>query len=584
MNETKRGIIVNIDLNLKIGGAAGQGLQTTGMALAKALKKSGFHVFATQYYLSRVRGGHNTFQIRISDSPVFAMNENVDILLALDGASIEQHLSELSDGVVVVDSDEIEVKESADSIFHVPLLEIAKDVCGDKIYSNSVSMGAVIGLLCLELPDLESILETTFKKKGEEIIQKNIDATRAGYNYVKENYPGGCKFDISNIGEKENMMLVSGNQAIGLGALAAGVQFLAAYPMTPSTGVMTYVAANADKFNVVVEQAEDEIAALNMILGASFAGARSMTTTSGGGFSLMTEALGLASMTETPAVIFLCQRPGPATGLPTMTEQGDLQFALYAAQGEFPRCILAPGTPEECFHLTAEAFNIADKYQIPVFVMSDQYLADSLFTCPRFDTSKVKVERHLLSDQELRTKKEEYKRYKLTPMGISPRALPGQADVLVVADSDEHDEYGHINETPDNRIKMNDKRMKKLEVLREEMSAAKVYGNPDASVTLIGWGSTYGPLAEVVDILNDGGKSVNLVHFTHIHPLPVGPTRKLLSKAKKTVCVENNSTGQFSRLLKVDADINVTEHVLRYDGKPFSPEFIIAALKEKEVI
>ncbi|WP_292467620.1 2-oxoacid:acceptor oxidoreductase subunit alpha [Methanolobus sp.] len=575
---------MNIDLNLKIGGAAGQGLQTTGMALAKTLKKSGFHVFATQYYLSRVRGGHNTFQIRISDSPVFAMTESIDLLLALDSESIDKHLPELGDGVVVVDTDSIEVKESIDSIFHVPMLKIAKDVCGDKIYSNSVSMGAVIGLLCMELADLEFILKATFKKKGEEIIQKNIDAARAGYNYTKDNYPGGCKFTVKEPGENKNMMLVNGNEAVGLGALAAGVQFLAAYPMTPSTGVMTYVAANADKFNVVVEQAEDEIAALNMILGASFAGARSMTTTSGGGFSLMAEALGLASITETPAVIFLCQRPGPATGLPTMTEQGDLQFALNAAQGEFPRCILAPGTPEECFHLTTEAFNIADKYQIPVFVMSDQYLADSLFTLPRFDTSKVKVERHLLSDKELRTKKEEYKRYKLTPIGISPRALPGQEGVLVVADSDEHDEFGHINETPDNRIKMNDKRMHKLEVLREEMPAAKVYGKPDASITLIGWGSTYGPLAEVVDILTKGGKSVNLVHFTHIHPLPVEVTQKLLSKAKKTVCVENNSTGQFSRLLKVDASINVTEHVLRYDGKPFSPEFIIAVLKEKEVI
>jgi 2-oxoglutarate ferredoxin oxidoreductase subunit alpha len=575
---------MNIDLNLKIGGAAGQGLQTTGMALAKTLKKSGFHVFSTQYYLSRVRGGHNTFQIRISDSPLLAMTENVDILLALDNESIEQHLSELSDGVVVADTDVIDIKESADSIFHVPMLKIAKDVCGDRIYSNSVSMGAVIGLLCLDLSGLEQVLKKTFKKKGEEIIKKNIDAARAGHAYVKENYPGGCKFALADPGEIEDMMLISGNEAVGLGALAAGVQFLAAYPMTPSTGVMTYVAINADRFGVVVEQAEDEIAALNMVLGASFAGARSMTTTSGGGFSLMAEALGLAGITETPAVIFLAQRPGPATGLPTMTEQGDLLFALHAAQGEFPRCILAPGTAEECFFMTAEAFNIADRYQIPVLVMSDQYLADSLFTCPRFDASKVKVERHLLSDQELRIKKEEYRRYKLTPLGISPRALPGQEGVLVVADSDEHDESGHINEDPENRIKMNDKRMKKLEVLREEMPVGKVYGNPNTSLTLIGWGSTYGPLTEVVDILSNQGKSVNLIHFTHIHPLPIEATIKLLSKAKKTVCVENNSTGQFSRLLKADADINVTEHVLRYDGKPFSPGYIIEALKKKEMI
>jgi 2-oxoglutarate ferredoxin oxidoreductase subunit alpha len=267
-----------------------------------------------------------------------------------------------------------------------------------------------------------------------------------------------------------------------------------------------------------------------------------------------------------------------------MTEQGDLQFVLTAAQGEFPRCILAPGTPEECFYLTAEAFNIADKYQIPVFVLSDQYLADSLFTSKRFDPSKITVERHLLSDQDLRTKKEQYKRYKLTPQGISPRALPGQEGVLVLSDSDEHDEFGHICEDADNRIKMNDKRMKKLEVLRDEMPVAKVYGDPGAKLSLIGWGSTYGPLAEVVDILKAEGKSVNLVHFTHIHPLPVEATRKLFSKSKKTVCVENNSTGQFVRHLKLDADVKVTETILRYDGEPFSPEFIIAALKEKEVI
>ena len=575
---------MNIDLNIKIGGAAGQGLQTTGMALARTLKKSGFHVFATQYYLSRVRGGHNTFQIRISDAPVSAMTEDVDLLLALDEESIDQHLSELNDGVVVMDTDVVSVNSSSESIFHIPMLKIAKEVCGDRIYSNSVSMGAVIGLLCLDMSNLEVVLKDSFRKKDDEIIQKNINAARAGYDYVKKNYPGGCRFAVNDSREKENTILINGNQAVGLGALAAGLQFLAAYPMTPSTGVMTYVAANADKFNVVVEQAEDEIAALNMVLGASYAGARSMTTTSGGGFALMTEALGMAGITETPAVIFLCQRPGPATGLPTMTEQGDLQFALTAAQGEFPRCILAPGTPEECFYMTAEAFNIADKYQIPVIVMSDQYLADSLFTCEKFASSQIAVERHLLSDEELRTTKEAYKRYKFTPSGISPRALPGQENALVLADSDEHDEFGHICEEAANRIKMNDKRMIKMECLRDEMPVAKVYGDPDAMISLIGWGSTYGPLVEVVDTLNAEGRSVNLVHFTHVHPLQAEATRELFSGSKKTVCVENNSTGQFARHLRLDADVNVTEKVLRYDGKPFSPEFIIAALKEKDVI
>ena len=423
---------MNLDLTIKIGGAAGQGLDTIGNVLSKSLLRSGFSVFSTQYYLSRIRGGHNTFQIRISDADVRAMDENVDILIALDRTSVDRHLDEMSDGVVIVDRDVVELEAEHDSIFHVPMLNIAKEVGGNKIYANTVAAGAAMGLLCLDLDSLNEVLTGMFVKKGQEIVDSNLRVAKAGYDYVRENYPHGCKFNVSAPGTKGDRMLIAGNEAAGLGALAAGVQFMSAYPMTPSTGVLNYVAGHAGEFGVVVEQAEDEIAALNMALGASFTGARSMVTTAGGGFSLMVEALGLAGITETPVLIFLAQRPGPATGLPTMTEQGDLLFALHAAQGEFPRCILAPGTPDECFYMVAEAFNIAEKYQIPVFVMSDQYLADSLFTCNRFDISKIAIERHLLSDQELRTKHGDYRRYKFTPNGISPRALPGQEGCLYV--------------------------------------------------------------------------------------------------------------------------------------------------------
>jgi 2-oxoglutarate ferredoxin oxidoreductase subunit alpha len=298
----------------------------------------------------------------------------------------------------------------------------------------------------------------------------------------------------------------------------------------------------------------------------------------------MVEALGLAGITETPVVIFLAQRPGPATGLPTMTEQGDLLFALHAAQGEFPRCILAPGTPDECFYMMAEAFNIAEKYQIPVFVMSDQYLADSLFTCKRFDSSKITVERHLLSDQELRTKHGDYKRYKFTPGGISPRALPGQEGILVCADSDEHDEFGRIDESQENRIRMMDKRMKKLELLATEMKPPKIYGPHDAKLTLIGWGSTYGPLAEAVDILTKEGHSANLVYFNYIYPMPAEGIHKALAKSKKKICVENNYTGQLARLLRTEAGIEMSDKILRYDGLPFTPASIVEALREKRVI
>ncbi|ABE51839.1 2-oxoacid:acceptor oxidoreductase subunit alpha [Methanococcoides burtonii] len=574
---------MNTDLVIKVGGAAGQGLQTIGVVLAKTFKKSGFNVFTTQFYLSRVRGGHNTYQVRISNEPIRAMTEKVDILIALDEASINEHLKEISDGVVIVDTDVIKIEQMNESIFHVPMLKIAKDVCGNKIYFNSVAIGAALGLMCFNFEYLESVLTATFQKKGDEIIENNIKAARAGYDHAKKNCPSAFNFAVKEPLEKDGRMLIAGNDAVALGALAAGVQFLAAYPMTPSTGVMTYIAAKADEFNVVVEQAEDEIAALNMILGASYAGVRAMTTTSGGGFCLMAEALGLAGMTETPAVIFLSQRPGPATGLPTMTEQGDLQFVLTAAQGEFPRCILAPGTPDDCFYLTAKAFNIAEKFQIPVFVMSDQYLADSLFTCKKFDTSKIEIERHMMADDELKGKNE-YNRYELTPTGISPRAIPGQAGFTVVVDSDEHNETGHLDQTIDNRILMNEKRMKKLKFLEKEMEAPQLYGNKKADITLIGWGSTYGPLMEVVDILTSEGHSVDHLHFTHVYPLPVDAIKDMMTDAGKIVCVENNATGQFARLFECETGLRIDENVLRSDGRPYTPEHIIRALEQKKVI
>lgn len=574
---------MKVDFNVKVGGEAGQGIQTIGLVLAKTFVRGGLHIFGIQYYLSRVRGGHNFFQVRISDRPIWAMTEKVNMLIALDEASIEEHLSELDNGVVVIDRDTVKIKKDDASIFHVPLTKIAQDVGGSKLYSNTVATGAALGLMCYDFEPLTEVLSKTFKKKGEDVVKNNVHAAQAGYDYAQENYPGRCHYVLKPVENQEKRMLITGNEAVGLGALASGLKLLPAYPMTPSTGVLNYVAANADRFDVVVEQTEDEISALNLALGASFAGARSMTTTSGGGFSLMVEALGLAGMTETPVVISLCQRPGPATGLPTMTEQGDLEFVLHAAQGEFPRCVLAPKIPEDAFYLTSKAFNIADKYQLPVFILSDQYLADSLFTCERFDSSKIKIERHLLTDSEVK-KIKEYKRYKLTPNGISPRALPGQAAALVIEDSDEHDEEGHINETVEMRIKMSDKRLGKLEGLKKEMSPPEIYGPKDAKVTLIGWGSTYGPLREAVNILRTEGADINLVHYTEIYPLPEKPSKGILERAEKTVCVENNSTGQFARVLKVETGISVSERILKYDGRPFTPELIIRELKKKKVV
>ncbi|MBC7085569.1 MAG: 2-oxoacid:acceptor oxidoreductase subunit alpha [Methanomethylovorans sp.] len=571
------------EINIKIGGEAGQGIQTIGLALSKTFQKSGLYVFSTQYYLSRVRGGHNYFQIRVSDRPIKAISDRLDLLIALDSLSVQEHMEELDNGVILIDRQSNKIHSDDKQIFDVPFAKIAEETGGSKLYASTVATGAALGLLCYELEFLEAVLKQSFAKKGENIINNNINAARAGYKYARDKYLGKCKYSFENLIKKSQKMLISGNDAVGLGALAGGVQFLASYPMTPSTGVMNFIAAHADKFNVVVEQAEDEISALNMVLGASFTGARAMTTTSGGGFSLMVEALGLAGMTETPAVIFLGQRPGPATGLPTMTEQSDLLFVLHAAQGEFPRCILAPKTPDNAFYLTAKAFNIADKYQLPVIIMSDQYLADSQFTCERFDAAEIIIDRYLLSEEELNSLTV-YKRYAITDDGISPRALPGQSRHVVVADSDEHNEEGHIDQSAYNRIRMMEKRMRKLKKLTQEMEAPEIYGPEEADVTLIGWGSSYGPLTETVDLLNEEGYSLNLLHFTHIFPLNKETFWKNIIKNSITVCVENNITGQFSKLLNAEANVNIDKNLLRYDGMPFTPGYIIRALREKKVI
>ncbi|MBP2030488.1 2-oxoglutarate ferredoxin oxidoreductase subunit alpha [Methanohalophilus levihalophilus] len=529
-----------------------------------------------------MRGGHNFFQIRVSDHPVQAIKEELDILVALDEASITQHLEEVQDGFVV--ADEAAVNDTTpENVISIPFVDIAKEVSGNKLFSNTVAVGAVFGILCYDLSCLNTLLSEIFEKKGEEIIEKNIAAAKAGYDYVQDGkFKGVCKFDLTP-NPVDGRILIDGNDAVGFGALAAGVQLVSSYPMTPSTGVMTFVAKYADRFNAIVEQAEDEVAALNMAIGASFAGVRAMTTTSGGGFCLMTEALGLAGMTETPVVVFLSQRPGPATGLPTMTEQADLQFALHAAQGEIPRCILAPRTPRDAFYQTMRAFNIADKYQIPVILMSDQYLADALFTYENFDLSHVTIERHLLSDRELK-KMGDYRRYEITDSGISPRALPGQAGVLVVADSDEHNEEGHIDQTIENRIRMNEKRLRKLDGLKEDMQLPIIHGLENADISLIGWGSTFGPLAEAVDILNEDEVSINLVHFSDIYPLHEGDIGLLMDGLNHTVCVENNATGQFAQLLRTELGFEVSDKILRYDGLPFTPKSIIRELEEKEVV
>jgi len=366
-----------LDFSLKIAGQAGQGMQTIGYILSKIFSRGGYYIFSNQDYQSRIRGGHNFFQLRVSTEPVSAPAEQIDLLLALDELSISEHKSELRDGGgMIYDGSKSKSVQEESGAFNIPLAELALSAGGKKVFANSVASGAALGLLNYDFSPLEKLLEAAFSQKKPETLESNIKSARAGYDYAQAKFSQQFAHKLKPRSTTPRIVL-NGNEAIALGALAAGCNFFAAYPMSPATGIMVYLAEKQADFNIMVEQAEDEIAALNMVLGASYAGARAMTATSGGGFALMTEALSLAGITETPAVIALVQRPGPATGLPTRTEQGDLLFALCAGHGEFPRAIFTPGSVEEAFYLTHRAFNLADKYQIPVLILSDQYLADS---------------------------------------------------------------------------------------------------------------------------------------------------------------------------------------------------------------
>ncbi len=571
----------HMDYTVKIGGEAGQGIQTIGETLAKVFARSGLHVFTHQDYESRIRGGHNFFQIRLSEKPVMASRTKIDILVALDKESIALHAGELSEsGQTIYDSESLKEKHDKPNFLDIPFVRIAVESGGNKIMANTVAVGAVLGMLGIGLELLDEIIRDTFRKKGDEIIQANIRAAAAGRDYAVKNC-SSCSFSVSpSPGRK---MLIAGNEAIGLGAVASGCKFYSAYPMTPSTGIMNYIAGKEAEYGIIVEQAEDEIAAINMALGASFAGVRAMTGTSGGGFALMVEGVSLAAITETPVVVALAQRPGPATGFPTRTEQGELQFVLSAAHGEFPRVIFAPGTPEQAFYLTNKAFDIAEKYQIPVFILTDQYLADTQWTLDGFDLSRLKNNDYRLRGDAFAALPA-YKRHAFTETGITPLGVPGDARHLVVTDSDEHDEEGHIVEDAETRNRMMDKRLfKKVPLLLQEIEGPVFYGNETPEMVIAGWGSTYGIMKEAVDELS-GTRKIAMLHFSEIYPFP--STEKydylsLLKNAKTTICIENNATGQFARLMSAETGFRFSARINRYDGRPFLLEELTGAIDDK---
>ncbi len=561
-----------MDYSIKIGGEAGQGIQTIGDTLARVFSRSGYHVFTNQDYESRIRGGHNFYQIRFSDRPVMAPCEGIDIIVALDNASIMLHEKELSkSGLVIYDSATLKRNYEKQKFFDIPFAGLAVEHGGNRIMENTVATGAVLGMLGMDLKIFNEIIGEVFAKKGEGIIRANISSALSGYDYAVEKCPL-CSFSPAPFSRPK--MLVAGNDALGFGAIAAGCKFYSAYPMTPSTGIMSYITGKAEEYGIVVEQAEDEISAINMVLGASFAGVRAMTGTSGGGFALMVEGLSLAAMAEVPVVIALGQRPGPATGFPTRTEQGELLFSLYAAHGEFPRVVLAPGTPEQAFFLANKAFDLAEKYQIPVIILTDQYLADAQWTFDGFDPDRLSCTDYRVRGDVFRSLGE-YKRFAFTGSGVSPLGVPGDAKHVVVVDSDEHDEEGHIVEDAGTRIKMVDKRLfRKLPLIKKEIAPPLFYGSKDPEIVIVGWGSLYGAMKEAVDALSKE-RNTAMLHFSEIYPFPLTDDFdyvSLLKAAKAAVCIEQNATGQFARLMRAETGYEFKAQIHRYDGRPFTVE------------
>jgi len=571
-----------IDFNIMAGGEAGQGVQSIGMILAKTMADGGLHIFADQDYENRVRGGHNFFRIRVSDREVLALSEKLDVLVALNKETIDLHRDEVkSNGVIIYDQEQTKVDAQGEIYFNVPLARLAEEKVKNKLMTNTVAVGAAIGLCGYDFDPLAEVLRKEFARHGEKIAGDNVVAARAGFDFALEYGAQKLSQKIKPISGNSRRMLIHGNEAMALGAMVGGCKFISGYPMTPATFIMEYLADKGRDYNVVSVHVEDEIAAINMAIGAAYAGVRAMVATSGGGFCLMVEGLSLAGITETPVVVVLGQRPGPATGMPTRTEQGELWFALHSGHGEFPRAVLAPATAEDAFHTMIKAFNLAEKYQTPVIVLTDHHLATSYTTVDRFDLKQVKIDRgELLSDEEV-GKLTDYKRHLVTDSGISPRVLPGQGKALVVTDSDEHDEAGHMIEDGETRNQQNLKRLRKQNGLMTEISSPKIHKAPNAEYNLLCWGSTYGAIREAADLLQKDGVAVNIIHLSEIWPFPVEAVSSVLDNGAKSVVIESNATAQMAQLIRRETGYEIDATILKFDGRPFYAEEIVDRLKKE---
>jgi 2-oxoglutarate/2-oxoacid ferredoxin oxidoreductase subunit alpha len=584
-------VIVN-QLKLLAGGEAGDGVFAVSDMLALMFARAGLEILTTQTYSSRIRGGHINASVRVSEQESLSQGDELDLLIALDLETVELHRKTVRDGgIILYDNSQGEIDlgdldQRRIIVFPIPARKIAREKLSAPIMKNIVMTGAALTAVEFD-PEFEflgELIRERFLSKGEKIVAKNLEAAAAGREVIRQaNKSSNYRMQQR---QRPRKMLLQGSDAVSFGALVAGCRFMASYPITPASDIMEYLVAKFPKFNGVMVQAEDELSAINMAIGAAFSGARSLAASSGPGIALMIEALGLAAVTETPLVLVDVQRCGPSTGMPTRMEQADLNLLLYGAHGEIPRIVIAPADIEECFYQTVRAFNLAEKYQCPVIIATDQFLSQSQRTTWPFDLSKVIIDRGALQTaEELDNLTTPFKRYLITERGISPRSIPSQAKGIFKTTGVEHVETGNATENPDARTRMMQKRFLKLDTFRQEdMQPPKLFGNPESDITIVGWGSTKGVILEAIErFRQEEAIDLKFMQLLDIWPFPDQPVADVLRSSRQVVVVENNFTGQMANLIRQQTGIECSK-IVKYNGAPFSPQELYQRLKELIVI
>ncbi|TKC18733.1 2-oxoacid:acceptor oxidoreductase subunit alpha [Robertmurraya kyonggiensis] len=571
-------------LSWKVGGQQGEGIESTGEIFSIALNRMGYYLYGYRHFSSRIKGGHTNNKIRVSTTQVRSISDDLDILVAFDQETVDLNYKELHDkGVIIADAkfDPKQPEDTNAALYAVPFTDLATEL-GTSLMKNMVAVGATCAVLDLDINSFREVVQEIFGKKGQQVVDKNMEAVKAGFDYMKSQISDDTVMQLEKADGKKRLFMI-GNDAIALGALAGGCRFMAAYPITPASEIMEYLIQKLPALGGAVIQTEDEIAAATMAIGANYAGVRALTASAGPGLSLKMEAIGLSGITEQPLVIVDTQRGGPSTGLPTKQEQSDLMAMIYGTHGEIPKIVMAPSTVQEAFYDTAEAFNLAEEYQCPVIVLSDLQLSLGKQTVEPLDYSKVEIRRGKLQQEELPEieNKGYFKRYEVTEDGVSPRVIPGMKNGIHHVTGVEHDETGKPSESAVNRNAQMDKRFRKIENIKFNTPVYKNAPHEEADILIVGFNSTRGAIEEAITRLEKDGLKINHAHIRLIHPFPTDELLPLVKSAKKVLVVENNATGQLANILKMNVGHaeKVTKQ-LKYDGNPFLPHEIYTKCKE----